>query len=55
MGIGSQGKNWRGFFITIFQTKDRKGNHNLLGVALGNKKLPMRARIATWEFIAIIA
>jgi len=36
-------RNFRHPFSIIFQTQDRKGNHNLLGVAQANQKLLMRA------------
>ena len=36
-------RDFRHPFSIIFQTQDRKGNHNLLGVAQANQKLLMRA------------
>jgi hypothetical protein len=40
-------RDFRHPFSIIFQTQDRKGNHNLLGVAQANQKLLMHANNAT--------
>ena len=40
-------RDFRHPFSIIFQTQDRKENHNLLGVAQANQKLLMRAMFTT--------
>ena len=40
-------------FSTIFQTQDRKGNHNILGVAPARQKLLLRANLRYSAFLKL--
>jgi hypothetical protein len=48
-------RDFRHPFSIIFQTQDRKGNHNLLGVAQANQKLLMHANACNPKINPILA